>query len=185
MPIPSIPSIPCGSVGPTGPMGPAGPVGARGPTGATGATGLMGPIGATGAPGGIITGYGMMLSSTPATLPLSASDVPVVLPLTTALPMAGMSAGVNAVVVGVSGVYWVTFYVNGLTSANLVNVTLRRNGVPVAFTNQTFVAPNNQNVQGTSLLALNAGDVIDLAISSPTAGSVTVGSVGLTLLRQQ
>ncbi len=179
---------PTGPTGPTGATGPTGPVGVGlpGPTGPTGpaGVGLPGPTGPTG-PGGVQT-FGGIYNSAPQSLLLSAA-VPLQIPLTSQMPSSGITyAPGSSMTIQQGGIYELQFMLrlSGATVPANVVMTVRRNGV--AITPQTAVAATpvlsgETVLQGSALVALAAGDVVDLSIVSLTGVSLTV-STGLNAM---
>ena len=82
----------------------------------------------------------------------------------------------NSMTIGETGVYEI-HYMGNLSSTAPASVTLavRRNGtnIPSATITRQLPANTNSFYNGTTILNLTAGDVITMALSSPSAVSVT------------
>ena len=194
---------PIGPTGATGADGAAGPIGPTGPTGATGADGAAGPIGPTGptgadgaagptGPTGVanLNAYGGLYNATPQTLNLTIGGT-TQLPIAATMPLKNVtySTPANTITVANAGVYEINYYTN-LSAALGTTVTLsvRRNGtaIPQATLSRVLAVGVGSLYNGSVLVALNAGDVIDMAISALLAVGVTLGGgVNTTLTVKQ
>lgn len=211
---PAGPTGPTGPRGDTGPIGPTGATGVRGyrgatgadgvtgptgPTGATGATGadgIAGPTGATGATGPIgptgiadLNAYGGLYSTTPQTLNLTVGGT-TQLPITTQMPLKNVTnAPANSLTVVNAGVYEINYYSNvSAALGTTVTLAVRRNGtaIPQATISRVLSVGVGSLYSGSFLIRLNAGDVIDMAISALLAVGVTLGGgVNTTLTVKQ
>ena len=183
-----------GATGATGPIGPTGPTGADGaagpigPTGPTGADGAAGPTGPTGAAN--LNAYGGLYNATPQTLNLTIGGT-TQLPIAATMPLKNVtySTPANTITVANAGVYEINYYTN-LSAALGTTVTLsvRRNGtaIPQATLSRVLAVGVGSLYNGSVLVALNAGDVIDMAISALLAVGVTLGGgVNTTLTVKQ
>ncbi len=180
-----------GAAGPTGPTGATGADGAAGPTGPTGATGADGAAGPTG-PTGVanLNAYGGLYNATPQTLNLTIGGT-TQLPIAATMPLKNVtySTPANTITVANAGVYEINYYTN-LSAALGTTVTLsvRRNGtaIPQATLSRVLAVGVGSLYNGSVLVALNAGDVIDMAISALLAVGVTLGGgVNTTLTVKQ
>ena len=191
---------PTGPTGPTGADGAAGPIGPTGPTGADGAAGPTGPTGPTGADGAAgptgptgvanLNAYGGLYNATPQTLNLTIGGT-TQLPIAATMPLKNVtySTPANTITVANAGVYEINYYTN-LSAALGTTVTLsvRRNGtaIPQATLSRVLAVGVGSLYNGSVLVALNAGDVIDMAISALLAVGVTLGGgVNTTLTVKQ
>ncbi len=191
---------PIGPTGPTGADGAAGPIGPTGPTGADGAAGPIGPTGPTGADGAAgptgptgvanLNAYGGLYNATPQTLNLTIGGT-TQLPIAATMPLKNVtySTPANTITVANAGVYEINYYTN-LSAALGTTVTLsvRRNGtaIPQATLSRVLAVGVGSLYNGSVLVALNAGDVIDMAISALLAVGVTLGGgVNTTLTVKQ
>lgn len=205
---PAGPTGPTGPRGDTGPIGPTGATGVRGyrgatgadgvtgPTGATGADGIAGPTGATGATGPIgptgiadLNAYGGLYSTTPQTLNLTVGGT-TQLPITTQMPLKNVTnAPANSLTVVNAGVYEINYYSNvSAALGTTVTLAVRRNGtaIPQATISRVLSVGVGSLYSGSFLIRLNAGDVIDMAISALLAVGVTLGGgVNTTLTVKQ
>lgn len=170
-----------GKIGPTGNTGVMGSTGATGPTGLTGATGPIGNTGVTGptgATGVFSAAYGGAYSNTSTTIGLgilTASQVP--------LPIYMASSGVNntpanSITITQSGDYLINYVLLNITLTLAVTFTfsMRRNGINITSTTSTRTLSLGAatSFTGSTIVTLSAGDVIDMAISSLLAVSVTI-----------
>ena len=180
-----------GAAGPTGPTGPTGADGAAGPIGPTGPTGADGAAGPTG-PTGVanLNAYGGLYNATPQTLNLTIGGT-TQLPIAATMPLKNVtySTPANTITVANAGVYEINYYTN-LSAALGTTVTLsvRRNGtaIPQATLSRVLAVGVGSLYNGSVLVALNAGDVIDMAISALLAVGVTLGDgVNTTLTVKQ
>lgn len=190
--------IPRGATGATGATGPAGAIGATGPAGAsvTGATGPTGAIGATGPTG--VTGatgvadlnaYGGLYNATPQTLNLTLGDT-TQLPIAATMPLKNVSyAPANSITVSATGVYEINYYTNvSAALGTTVTLEVRRNGtaIPQATLSRVLAVGVGSLYNGSFIITLNAGDVIDMALSALLAVGVTLGGgVNTTLTVKQ
>ena len=185
-----------GSTGATGLAGVTGPTGPTGATGATGADGIAGPTGATGATGPIgptgiadLNAYGGLYSTTPQTLNLTVGGT-TQLPITTQMPLKNVTnAPANSLTVVNAGVYEINYYSNvSAALGTTVTLAVRRNGtaIPQATISRVLSVGVGSLYSGSFLIRLNAGDVIDMAISALLAVGVTLGGgVNTTLTVKQ
>jgi hypothetical protein len=158
-----------GSTGPTGPTGVTGPTGATGGTGPTGATGVTGPTGATGSTGSSpVEAFAYVYNQSPQVV---ATESAVIFD-SNGLATAGLThtLGTAPIVVGVAGIYRVTFSVSGMEPNQFA-----------VYVDGVFVVPGSdygsgagtqQNV-GQVLVALNPGDTITL-VNQGSATAVTL-----------
>ena len=170
-----------GATGPTGPTGAAGLAGATGPTGPTGAAGLAGatgPTGATGIAGGIAS-FGSKYSDAPQTINITLGGTTQV-GLPTGGPNLNMSyATVNAITVTQTGTYQISYLLNGSVAVGTtVTMSVRRNGtaIPGASISRVLSVGTGTLYSGTVMVALTAGDVIDMALSALVAVGVTLST---------
>ncbi len=176
-----------GATGATGPTGPAGVIGATGVTGPTGSTGVTGPTGATGVAD--LNAYGGLYNTTPQTLNLTLGGT-TQLPLPTAMPLKNVTnTPANSLTATVAGVYEINYYTN-LSAAvgTTVTMSVRRNGtaIPQASISRVLAVGVGSLYNGSFIISLNAGDVIDMAISALVALGVTLGGgVNTTLTIKQ
>ena len=182
-----------GPTGPTGPQGPQGipgiglpgPTGATGPQGATGAMGIAGPVGATGPTGPIgptgpegpagTTVCGGLYNASTQLVFFTAPNTYVQLRLNTPTPLRNVAApGNNTLVIQESGDYEINYNVLLNTSrAVTAAIAVRRNGTAIAATrgSQTLAVDSTTTISydgrlsASTIVTLDAGDVIDLALS--------------------
>ncbi len=85
----------------------------------------------------------------------------------------------NSVTVATAGNYEISYQVNGTAAlAASVTVAVRNNGanIPSLTMTRTLTAGTNTVYQGSAIVSLTAGNVIDLALSALLAVGVTLGS---------
>lgn len=137
---------------------------------------LRGPRGPKGDPGTSTTGlsaYGGLYNSSVQLLFFTAPDTPIQVRLNTPLPLKNVTAGANALTVSTSGVYEVNYNLLLNTSRAVdVAAAVRRNGVVIPETrgSQTLAIDDTTTISydgrlsASTIVALNAGDVIDLSL---------------------
>jgi len=179
-----------GATGVAGPTGATGATGVAGATGATGATGVAGPTGATG-PTGIadLNAYGGLYNTTPQTLNLTIGGT-TQLPIPSAMPLKNVTdTPVNSLTVGATGVYEINYFSNvSAALGTTVTMSVRRNGtaIPQATISRVLSVGVSSLYSGSIIIALTAGDVIDMALSALLAVGVTLGDgVNTTLTVKQ
>lgn len=190
---------PAGATGPQGPVGPQGPQGIQGLTGATGATGPQGPVGPIGpqgpegpaGPAGTtnLNAYGGLYNTTPQTLNLTIGGT-TQLPLPLTMPLKDVTnTPVNSLTVGTTGVYEINYFSNvSAAVGTTVTMSVRRNGtaIPEASISRLLSVGVSSLYSGSIILELNAGDVIDMALSALLAVGITLGDgVNTTLSIKQ
>ena len=126
-----------------------------------------------------MSAYGGLYSAAPQTLTLAA-NTPTQVALATTMPETGLTyTPANSATVTEAGTYELS-YNAALTSVNAGDVTLsvRQNGTDLASTpiTKTMTAGESALFSGTAVVTLAANDVLDLAVTSTTAGDVTLGS---------
>ncbi len=179
-----------GATGVAGPTGATGATGVAGPTGATGATGVAGPTGATGATGvADLNAYGGLYNTTPQTLNLTIGGT-TQLPIPSAMPLKNVTdTPVNSLTVGATGVYEINYFSNvSAALGTTVTMSVRRNGtaIPQATISRVLSVGVSTLYSGSIIIALTAGDVIDMALSALLAVGVTLGDgVNTTLTVKQ
>ena len=179
-----------GVTGPTGATGEQGIQGATGPTGATGEQGIQGVTGPTGATGTAdLNAYGGGYNTTPQTLNLTIGGT-TQLPLPSAMPLKNVTnTPVNSLTVGATGVYEINYFSNvSAALGTTVTMSVRRNGtaIPQATISRVLSVGVSSLYSGSIIIALTAGDVIDMALSALLAVGITLGSgVNTTLTVKQ
>ena len=176
-----------GVTGATGATGPAGAVGATGPTGATGVIGATGPTGATGTTD--LNAYGGLYNTTPQALSLAVGGT-TQLPRPSSMPLKNVTyTPANSITVGTAGVYEINYYSNvSAALGTTVTMSVRRNGtaIPQASISRVLSVGVGSLYNGSIIISLNAGDVIDMALSALLAVGITLGSgVNTTLTVKQ
>ena len=190
--IQGIPGVtgPTGATGSQGVQGIQGIQGATGPTGATGEQGIQGVTGPTGATGTAdLNAYGGGYNTTPQTLNLTIGGT-TQLPLPSAMPLKNVTnTPVNSLTVGATGVYEINYFSNvSAALGTTVTMSVRRNGtaIPQATISRVLSVGVSSLYSGSIIIALTAGDVIDMALSALLAVGVTLGSgVNTTLTVKQ
>ncbi len=161
----------------------------QGPTGPTGSTGLMGPTGPTG-PIGTSVGlraYGERFSTTSEVLNLGVSS-PVQVPLLNFSVLRNVDySSLSSVIIKEYGVYEINYVLNASVSDTAsVTVSVRENGVEIPVTKNTkVVSPaESETFCGNMLYTFNENSVIDLAISSSVATTVTLNNSNSLTIKQ-
>ena len=175
-----------GATGATGPTGAAGAAGATGATGATGPTGAAGAAGATGATGATgptgaangLNAYGGLYTTAAPSLSLSTTAQQVTLGDT--MPEKGVTyTPANSITVTDTGLYDI-FYSITLTpdTADTITVSPRVNNTDVtgASSVHTLDADEESTFTKSTLVSLNAGDIVDLAVTATQAVTAPVSS---------
>lgn len=182
-----------GVTGPTGPTGADGVTGPTGPTGATGADGAIGPTGPTGPTGADgtanLNAYGGLYNNTPQTINLTLGGT-TQLPLPSNMPSQNVTyTPANSITAPVAGVYEINYFTNiSAALGTTVTMSVRRNGtaIPDATISRALSVGVGSIYNGSIIIDLNAGDVIDMALSALLAVGVTLGSgVNTTLTIKQ
>ena len=182
-----------GAIGPTGPTGADGVTGPTGPTGATGADGAIGPTGPTGPTGADgtanLNAYGGLYNNTPQTINLTLGGT-TQLPLPSNMPSQNVTyTPANSITAPVAGVYEINYFTNiSAALGTTVTMSVRRNGtaIPDATISRALSVGVGSIYNGSIIIDLNAGDVIDMALSALLAVGVTLGSgVNTTLTIKQ
>ena len=193
------PTGPAGPTGPSdGPVGPTGAAGLDGATGPTGVTGLDGAIGPTGATGALATAYANFVNTTNGLVysgGSASSGIVMATPL--AAPAVPSSAFVSqadgSVLVVNAGTYLVTASVNVTsTAAESYAVQINGAGSNVNYYNAFQTPAGGGNASITTVLAINAGDIVSVGLTSAgpvTTATAAVGAGGppitLTLVKIQ
>lgn len=99
------------------------------------------------------------------------------------MPASNVTYGTNTVIVSNTGVYEINYMI--LLSVSLgatITVSMRNNGTNIAATaiSNTLALGTSTLYTASTILSLNAGDALDLAVSALLALSVSLGS-GLTV----
>ena len=183
---PDGPQGPGGPIGPQGPQGPAGPIGLQGPqglqgpagaVGATGATGPAGPTGPQGEPGPAAGGhaFGGLYNPNTQLLFFTQANSYLRVSMQGILPNKNVAAnGDSTLTVLLDGVYEINYNLLLNTSkAADVSSAVRRNGTVLQQTRgvQTMSVDSSTSLSfdarlsGSTLVSLQAGNVIDLAMS--------------------
>ena len=179
-----------GPTGPTGATGADGAIGPTGPTGATGADGAIGPTGPTGADGTAnLNAYGGLYNNTPQTINLTLGGT-TQLPFPSNMPSKNVTyTPANSITAPVAGVYEINYFTNiSAALGTTVTMYVRRNGtaIPDATISRALSVGVGSIYNGSIIIDLNAGDVIDMALSALLAVGVTLGSgVNTTLTIKQ
>ena len=95
----------------------------------------------------------------------------------------------NSITVPTAGVYEVNYYTNvSAALGTTVTMSVRRNGtaIPQATISRVLSVGLSSLYNGSFIIALSAGDVIDMALSALLAVGITLGSgVNTTLTLKQ
>lgn len=112
------------------------------------------------------------------------------MPLPTAMPLKNVTnTPANSLTVGTAGVYEINYYSNvSAALGTTVTMSVRRNGtaIPQASISRVLAVGVGSLYNGSIIIALNAGDVIDMALSALLAVGITLGGgVNTTLSVKQ
>jgi len=169
-----IPGV-AGATGPTGETGPTGPQGLPGVAGATGPTGETGPTGPTAG----LNAYGAKYSDTPQTLNISIGSQTQV-PLANSMPNLNTTyTPANSITVAQAGTYEINYFSNlSAAVATTLTFAVRNNGtnIPSTIVSRVLSVGVGSIYNGSVIVTLAAGDVIDMAISALLAVGVTLGT---------
>ena len=120
-----------------------------------------------------------MFSDTPQTITLAIGTASQI-PMANTMPSSNVTyTPANSVTVATAGNYEISYQVNGTAAlAASVTVAVRNNGanIPSLTMTRALTAGTNTVYQGSAIVSLTAGNVIDLALSALLAVGVTLGS---------
>lgn len=164
-------NIQTGGTGSTGPQGIQGITGGIGATGPTGPQGLIGPTG--------LSAYGGRFNNTSQTLTLGLGTQTQV-PLASTMPNLNTTyPTANSITVTQAGTYEINYYSN-LTAAVATTLTLavRVNGtnIPSTVISRALSVGVGSLYSGSVIVTLQAGSVIDMAVSASLSLGVTLGT---------
>ncbi len=151
---------------------------------------MQGVTGATGATGTAdLNAYGGLYSTTPQTLNLTIGGT-TQLPIASTMPLKNVTyTPANSITVTNAGVYEINYYTNvSAALGTTVTLAVRRNGtdIPQATLSRVLSVGVGSLYNGSFIITLSAGDVIDMAISALLAVGVTLGGgVNTTLTVKQ
>ena len=119
-----------------------------------------------------------MFNDTPQTINLGIGTTAQV-PLPTAMPLSNTTTAANSITVAQAGVYEINYF--SLVSVALgttLTFAVRINGVNIPDTviSRLLSVGVGSTFSGSVIVSLNAGDVIDMAVSALIAVGVTLGS---------
>ena len=164
-----------------------------GPQGPQGPQGIPGPQGPQGEPGPATTlTYGTIYNNGTQSLTINTAGTYVRVGLNTAGPTSDTTIGTNTITVTESGTYAVYYRLNvsGASQTYTASVVNNGNAIPTTITTVAASETSDENFVATlsaeTLLELNDGDTLSLALTSNTTGTVTVGGLaGATLIIKQ
>lgn len=169
----------------------------RGATGPTGPQGIEGPTGPTGPSSIVDTVYGGIYNPSTQLVFFTAPDTYVQVRLASALPSNNVTPNANnTLTIEETGTYEISYNILLSTSAAVdAGIAVRNNGIVIAQTrgSQTLAVDSTTTISydgrlsGTTLVNLQSGDVLDLAIqiirTLPTGlDAVINGNVNATLV---
>lgn len=176
-----------GNTGGTGNTGFTGLQGTIGAQGNSGATGFTGPQGATGPGGAALSpvAYGFFVT-TGSTGPIASGDlVPFAGPAVTPV---NMTLASSQVIIGVSGVYEITFIVTADASPTAFQLLVNGGAIASVYYGQELDYSQNY---GQAILTLAAGDVLGLVNQTTTPitlngnlGGTSIGTCASLLIRR-
>lgn len=167
-----------GATGSTGPTSADGVTGSTDPTGATGADGIIGPTGPTGptGPANGLAAFGGRFNTTPQTLNLTIGGTTVI-PLPSNMPSLDVTyAPANSITIATTGTYEINYSSTlSVLTGTTVTLAVRQNGtnIPDTIISRVLPAGVGSPFNGSIIISLSAGDVIDMAISALVAVGVT------------
>ena len=168
-----------GTTGQTGPMGPRGfqgndgPEGPQGIAGPTGATGPMGPAGPTG-----LNTYGGLYHDTCHTITLIGGIAHQV-SFNHKMPKSKVKLEQNVIEIEESGEYEINWKLDASASIALaLSMMIRRNGheIPSTTLNKTVFADLETLYSGSTIVRLEKGDKIDMALQAFLAVTLNLGT---------
>ena len=168
-----------GATGATGPQGLQGIQGIQGPTGPTGATGATGPSGESG-----LGAYGGKYNDTAQILALT-NGVPTTIEIPSVMPINGVQyTPANSITINESGDYEINYSAN-VTSTNsaTIAIAVRENGTAIDSATLTNIFSDGENniYSGSVIRTLQAGDVIDMTLTSTEAATGSVNNATLSV----
>ena len=169
------PTGPQGEIGPTGPQGEIGPTGPQGEIGPTGPQGEVGPTGETGPATDGLAAYGGLYSTSTDTVAL-AENTPVTLPLDSQMPVLNETYGENSITVDQDGDYEINYGLLGsVNPASTITISVNVNGTPEpsGVISQDFITGTARSMNGTTIVSLNAGDVVTVTVEGTAATTLT------------
>ncbi len=133
--------------------------------------------------------YGGLYNTTPQTLNLTVGGT-TQLPLPITMPSKNVTyTPANSITATAGGVYEINYYTNvSAALGTTVTMSVRRNGtaIPQASISRVLSVGVGSLYNGSFIISLNAGDVIDMAISALLAVGITLGGgVNTTLTVKQ
>ncbi len=173
-------TIPQGATGPQGPQGPQGIQGEIGPTGPQGEVGPTGPA--------LAAVYGGLYNTAPQQIALQTGNPVYQVNLPTQLASENVTyTPTNSITVGESGTYLIT-YNSDLSADNNITATIavRNNSgnLTPTQTTESLTATSGALFSGTIITSLDAGDILDIAITSTeSTNNITVDNARLTVVR--
>lgn len=196
---PTGPQGPQGTQGPTGPIGPQGIQGIQGPTGPTGPQGIQGNQGPTGpiGPQGIqgiqgptgptgprgnssgLSAYGGKFNNRTQFLNITIGSQ-IQIPLNSTMPNLNTNYGIpNSITVNEAGTYEINYF-NNVTAAVATAITMavriNGNNIPSTVISRLVSVGLTSTYNGSTIVTLNAGDTIDMALSALISVGITLGT---------
>lgn len=151
----------------------------QGPTGPTGMQGITGPTGATGPSSDGLKAYGGKYNNTEQTISLSIAT-PSQVPLANTMPNSNTTyTTANTITISQGGIYEINYFINmSAAVATTVTVAVRNNGtnIPSTVISRALSVGTNSLYSGSTIVNLDSGANIDLAISSSIATTITFGT---------
>lgn len=140
--------------------------------------GPTGPTGATGPTGGL-NAYGGKYSNTSQTINIGLGTQTVI-PLPNNLPNLDVTyTPTNSITVSQAGTYEINYSSNiSAAVATTITMAIRKNGanIPATVVSRVLSVGVGSVYSGSTIVTLDAGDIIDMAISALLAVGVTLGS---------
>ena len=182
-----------GETGVTGPTGPTGDTGATGETGVTGPTGPTGDTGATGETGATgaeaILAYGGLYNDSTQLITIPAGgEEGVALP--ESMANTNVTLGTDSITIDIAGDYRVEYFIQLQSTSGdfgvLAGVQINGLFLQSSLISTIVLTSAFETVTLSAIVTLAAGDVLTLALSSVTGGSVLFGagtSANLSVMR--
>lgn len=138
----------------------------------------QGPTGPPGPANGLIA-YGGKYNNTSSTINIGLGTQSQI-PLPSSMPSLNTTyAQANSITVAQAGIYEINFYMTvSATLATTLSFAVRANGTNISATvlSRTLSVGTNSIYSGSVIVTLNAGSIIDMAVSALVAVGVSLGS---------
>ena len=122
--------------------------------------------------------YGGLYNTAASTLNVEA-NTPSQLALPSTMPSLDVTYGTNTITLADEGDYEIHYAIAASAPAGTtLTLAVRQGGtnIPQATTVRALIADTSTSFAGTTIVTLPAGTVLDVAVSTPTPATVTIGS---------